>query len=68
VTGLLRRAPAALASDDLELARGRRADDDRLQHAALANRIGERGERLLVEMLATLARVRMDETDRNPRN
>jgi hypothetical protein len=65
VTGLLRCAPAAVAGDDLEVARGRRSEDDRLQHAALANRIGQRGERLLVEMLARLARVRLDETDWN---
>jgi hypothetical protein len=65
VTGLLRCAPAAFAGDDLEVARGRRSEDDRLQHAALANRIGQRGERLLVEMLARPARVRLDETDWN---
>jgi hypothetical protein len=62
---LLRRAPAALAGHDFELAQGHRSDDDRHQHATLANRIGKRGERLLVEMLARLARVRVDETDWN---
>ena len=54
-----RRAPAALARDQLEaVAAG--AHEDRLEHADLADRLRQRGERLLVEVLARLLRVRSD--------
>ena len=64
LAGELSRAPAPLAGDQLVPAGGVWADDDRLQHASLADRIGERAERLLVEMLAGLVGVRMDLLDR----
>src|SRR5438105_6199587 len=49
--GALRRAPAALAGDDLiALAVAVRPQQDRLEHAALGNRIGEFVDRILAEL------------------
>ena len=55
-----RRAPAALARDQLVAAALGRAHENRLQDADLADRVGQRGQRLLVEVLARLLRVRPD--------
>ena len=60
-----RRAPAALARDQLVAVAARPRDQHRLEHADLADRVGERGERLLVEVLARLLRVRPDRRDRD---
>ena len=61
--GGLRRAPAALAGDELELAVLERADEDRLEHAMLADGRGQLLERGLVEREARLLRVRLDAFD-----
>ena len=63
--GALRRAPAALAGDQLVAAALARAHEDRLQHAVLGQRRGQRVERRLVEAPARLRRVRLDELDRD---
>jgi len=55
--GELGGTPTALARDQLEPASGARPDDDRLQHASLADRVSERGERRLVEVLTRLVGV-----------
>ena len=60
----LRGAPAALAGDQLVGAARARADEHRLQDAALLDRLRQRDQRLLVEALARLARVRGDQLDR----
>src|SRR5689334_7709690 len=55
----LGRAPTPLASDDEEiLTRGPK--QDRLQHAALTDRLGELVERLLVELHSRLVRIGLD--------
>ena len=59
-----RRAPPPLAGDELVATALSRADEDGLQDADLADRIGERAERFLVEMFARLLRVRPDLRDR----
>ena len=51
--GLLRRAPAPLAGDDLVAALGR-AHDDRLHEALGADRLGELGQLVLAEVLARI--------------
>ena len=51
------RAPAALAGDQLVTAAGQGPHEHRLQHAALLQRRGERGQRLLVEVAPGLVRV-----------
>jgi hypothetical protein len=62
----LRRAPATLAHDELvPVTDG--ADDDRLQHADLADGSYELVERLLVEHRARLTRVGTDRLDRQLR-
>ena len=56
----LRRPPAALAGDQL-IAVVDRPDEDRLEHAALGDRGGQLGQRLLVEICrgcAGLGRIR----------
>ena len=63
--GQLRGAPAALAGDQLVRAAGDRAQQDGLEHAALAQRAGERDQRRLVEAPARLPRVRPDQVDRH---
>ncbi|CAH1662878.1 hypothetical protein BOSEA31B_12454 [Hyphomicrobiales bacterium] len=66
--GALRRPPAPLAGDDLigiDHARNR-ADDDRLQNAAFANRIRQLVEILLDEAASRIAGARAQELDRNP--
>src|SRR5262249_27358185 len=60
----LRGAPAALAGNQLIMARAQRPDDDRLDHAALRDRGGELVERLLGEVPARLVGVRLDVGDR----
>ena len=55
--------PAALAGDQL-VAVAARAHEHRLEHADLADRVGERRERLLVEVLAGLETVRPDRRHR----
>ena len=60
------RAPAALARDEL-VAVVPLAHEHGLEHADLADRLGQRGERLLVEVLARLLRVRPDRRDREVR-
>jgi hypothetical protein len=47
--GLLRRAPAALAGDDLELVLADLAHDDRLDHALRLDRLGQLGEAVDVD-------------------
>ena len=61
---LLRRAPAPLAGDDLE-AMAVRTDDDRLDDASRLDRLGELGQRFLVEDAARLARMWLDARDRD---
>ena len=63
--GLLRRAPAALAGDELVAVRPDRSDEDRLQDAVLADGGGQLVERLLVEGQARLLRVGLDVVDRD---
>ena len=60
-----RRAPAALAGDELVGVRAERPDEDRLEDAVLADRRGELVERLLVEGHARLLGVRLDAVDRD---
>ena len=60
----LRRPPPTFAGDEL-VAVLRFAHEDRLQHANLANRFGEGVQRLLVEELAGLMRVRADRRRRD---
>ena len=59
LAGELGGAPAALAGDEL-IAVLDRPDDDRLQHAALPDRVRQRGQRRLVEALARLSGIRAD--------
>ena len=54
------RPPAALARDQLVLVVADRAHQHRLEHADLADRVGERAERLLVEVVPRLEPVRPD--------
>src|SRR5579885_697790 len=63
----LRRAPAPLAGDDLVGVRRLRMapHEKRLQHALLADRLGERLQRLLVEALARLEAAGPHEIDRH---
>ena len=56
-------APAPLPGHELVGAAGQRADQDRLQDAALAQRVGQRLQALLVEALARLVRVGPDDVD-----
>ena len=65
--GLARGAPAALAGDQLVAALGARPDDDRLDDALRADRVGEAGGRLVVEAPPRLARVRVHLLDRQVR-
>ena len=65
--GPLRRAPAPLTGDQLVAAALARAHEDRLQHAVLGQRLGERVERRLVEAPRAAARVRLDQLDRDVR-
>jgi hypothetical protein len=62
-TGLARSAPAALAGDQLVAAVRERPDDERLDHAGLGNRLGERRDRLGVEAAPRLVGVRPDQGD-----
>src|SRR5690349_24298660 len=55
----LRRSPAALPGDDLEIFPFR-AKQDRLKHASLSDRIGELIERILVELNSWLVRIGPD--------
>src|SRR5690606_14765810 len=57
---LLRGTPTALAGDELIAPTGERANDDRLDHAALGDRAGQLLERALVELAAGLLRMRLD--------
>ena len=52
-------APATLAGDQL-VAVADRADEDRLEHPDLTDRVGERTERFLVEVVPGLEAVRLD--------
>src|SRR5665213_588357 len=61
---LSRRAPAALAGDDLVAAGVAWTDDQRLNHALAAHRLRKTRSRLTVEALPRLFRVRMDRVDR----
>ena len=63
--GHLRRAQAPLAGDQLVLAAGQRADDERLEDAARLDRLGQRDQRLAAELLARLVGVRPDQLDRD---
>ena len=56
-------APSALPRDELEAVAGR-AHEHRLEQPDLADRVGERAEGLLVELVARLVRVRLDRGDR----
>ena len=60
--GPLRRAPAPFTGDDLK-AVVMRPQQDRLQHPALANRLGELVEQVLVELHPRLVGVRVDPRD-----
>jgi hypothetical protein len=62
----LRRAPTPFAGDDLELIVGAldRTHHDRLDDAALPDRVGELAELLVGEVAARVARVGLDEFDR----
>src|SRR5690349_12237424 len=60
---LLRGAPAALAGDQLVTPAGERADDHRLDHPALADRVGELVERGFVEVAPRLLGMRLDRGD-----
>ena len=62
--GHTRRTPAPLAGDELEL-RATGSDEDRLEHAVLADRVGELGQRLLVVGKPRLGRVRQNLRDRH---
>ncbi len=61
--GSARRSPAALAGNELIAAVVQRADEDGLEHADLADRGGQLGERLLVEVHPRLVRVGQDAAD-----
>jgi hypothetical protein len=63
--GLLGRAPAALAHDQLVLSFADLPDHDRLEEANLGNRGGQLFERFLVESPARLARIRRDGANRD---
>lgn len=65
----LGRAPAPLAGDDLVAPRLARvgADDQRLDHAALPDRVDQRRHRLVLEGLARLERARREVGDRQRR-
>ena len=58
-----RRAPAALAGDQLEPRPVERADEDRLEHAMLTDGGGQLIERRLVEGEPRLLGVRLDAVD-----
>jgi hypothetical protein len=64
-TRALRRAPAALAGDDLVIVGAARAHHDRLNDAALADRVGELGEFRVGEQLARIARIGAHVFDRH---
>ncbi len=66
-TGTLRGAPAAFAGDDLPDAVHARlgADQDRLQHALVADRRGQLVQILTVEDLAGLIRIGLQALDRH---
>ena len=66
-TGEPRRAPAALAGDQLVPVRSERADEDRLEDAVLADRRGQLVERRLVEGEPRLLGVRLDAVDGDDR-
>jgi hypothetical protein len=57
-------AQSALTGDELE-ALAERADDDRLEHAVLAQGVGQAGDLGGVELAAGLERVRVDLVDGN---
>ena len=59
----LRGAPSSFSGDQLVLAVARRAHEDRLQYAELANRSGQRVEIVVGEGLPWLERVRPDGAD-----
>ena len=61
--GQPRRAPAALAGDDLVGIRPERADEDRLEDAVFADRRGQLLERLGLEDHPRLFRIRLDLVD-----
>src|ERR1035437_333020 len=63
-TGDARRAPAALAGDELIGAPGARPDEHGLQDSALAQRPRERVQRLLVELAPGLTGARHDQLER----
>jgi hypothetical protein len=68
--GLLGGPPAPLAHDELVAGlavAGQRPDHDRLQDADLADGVHQLGQRLLLEVLARLPRVRPDRPDRELR-
>jgi hypothetical protein len=63
--GALRRAPAPLAGDDLEVVGAAGAHHDRLDDAALADRGGQFGELGVGEQLARIARIGAHVFDRH---
>jgi hypothetical protein len=63
---LLRRAPAPLAGDDLVGVGAGPTHDDRLNDAALADRVGEKVEIVLAKGLAGVARIGTQESHRHP--
>ena len=63
----LRSAPAPLASNDLIIL-AVRANDDRLDDAALCDRISELGNRFFVKMTTRLSRMRGQRTNREQPN
>ena len=65
--GALRRAPAPFAGDDLEVVGAARAHHDRLDDAALADRMRELVQLGVGEQLARIARIGVDELDRHRR-
>jgi hypothetical protein len=62
--GPLRGSPAPLARDDLEAAGGALADQDRLEHSVLADRLRQLLQLGVVEACARLGAVREDLLDR----
>ena len=57
--GLDARAKPPLSGDELE-ARSRRADEDRLEHAVLAERLGQRRNLIRIEVATGLERIGID--------
>src|SRR5690606_92633 len=60
---LLRGTPTALAGHELVAPAGKRTNDDRLDHAALGDRVGQLLERAFVELAAGLLGMRLDGGD-----